>query len=274
MNHCAEFELLISMQLDDMLTGEEASALEQHLITCPACRSLQAELTQLYGDLGALSAEPPASLVEKTAARIREYEQTKEVAPPVRARSFAKYRSFFASAAVFAVLLGAVAFGQTGMSGGGNNSPIMANEESNAQMRDITYAADGGEAATTEEEIADEFESSVPAPQEAPGTNEPAPPTEEADVMPITIPISVPICGYPLIGTATEFDLAEGDALTLLAAFLKDADGNPNYGNITCQRLDEEAGNYLFLVTFPDESQAIYSVNANDGSILCMEDTL
>ncbi len=74
MEQCEYYADLISASLDGALTPEEQTALDRHLETCPACRTLLEQLQGLEAELAELEA-PPAALTDRIMAAVGETEQ-------------------------------------------------------------------------------------------------------------------------------------------------------------------------------------------------------
>lgn len=109
MNGCEEYELLLSAQLDNQLSPQEAGTLEEHLATCPHCRALQAELALIHQEAGRLTWEPPASLTENMMAQVRR--EPRAVTPLLSSRSHRRWTRFLASAAVLALIVAGASYG-------------------------------------------------------------------------------------------------------------------------------------------------------------------
>lgn len=59
---CQAFQELLSADLDDELSAEEKTSLEQHLADCPACRSLRQRLARMESGFAQLPEAPPPPL--------------------------------------------------------------------------------------------------------------------------------------------------------------------------------------------------------------------
>ena len=106
MPDCDKALELISAHIDGALTDEEEAHLTQHLNTCPACRSLLADLEQIHADmmdLAAAPAQPPAGLHKDIMARIQAGDHSAPAAPVKKRPS--PWRTWGAMAAVFAVVI-------------------------------------------------------------------------------------------------------------------------------------------------------------------------
>jgi hypothetical protein len=80
MKNCKEIENNLSLYLDDMLSGAEKLALEEHLKSCPHCSKVLAQL-QKTGNLvsGLKDVEPPPWFKQKIMARVREEAEKKSL---------------------------------------------------------------------------------------------------------------------------------------------------------------------------------------------------
>lgn len=74
---CKRFEKMIIASVDGRLDERSKALLEEHLRTCPACRSLAAQYESLAGILRSsnLEEEPPARFWESLRPRLREEEK-------------------------------------------------------------------------------------------------------------------------------------------------------------------------------------------------------
>ena len=99
---CNEALELLSAQLDGAVTIEEQTALEEHLSSCPECRTIQKELAAIDKALPELAQEPPKLLHDGVMQEIRrQTRQKKERRPLLR---FVGVMA--AAAALLAVLAG------------------------------------------------------------------------------------------------------------------------------------------------------------------------
>lgn len=105
----------MSAKLDGELSEDEARELEEHLKTCPSCRKLMAELTEMESGLESLRAEPPETLAPGVmrAIRAEKAEKQKKRRPHVTTW-------LIAGAAALALALGAA--GVIELPGFGGNS--------------------------------------------------------------------------------------------------------------------------------------------------------
>ncbi len=65
---CAPFQELLTASLDDELSAEEQVQLEQHLLDCSACRSLQQQLKRMESGFAHLPERTPPPLKSRPAA--------------------------------------------------------------------------------------------------------------------------------------------------------------------------------------------------------------
>ncbi|MEG1721140.1 MAG: zf-HC2 domain-containing protein, partial [Pseudoflavonifractor sp.] len=87
MKACADYFDLMSARLDDVLSAEDAAALDAHLALCPECRRLAADLADLHAAFPGLNAAPPAQMLPNVMARIRaEDSKVLPFAPPAKAK--------------------------------------------------------------------------------------------------------------------------------------------------------------------------------------------
>lgn len=75
---CSEAMELISAQLDGTLSQEQQNALQAHLSSCPECRALAQELSQLEQELPTLEQEPPKQLHDGVMREIRRQSRHKK----------------------------------------------------------------------------------------------------------------------------------------------------------------------------------------------------
>lgn len=99
---CDEALELISAGVDGELTAEETSILEEHLDHCEACRALLEQLRSIHEEMPGLNVPAPAGLTQGVMERVRA-EKVIAMKPVRSARN--RWRTWAASAAVFAVVL-------------------------------------------------------------------------------------------------------------------------------------------------------------------------
>lgn len=124
---CRKARQLLSPYIDDELKAKEKAALEEHLASCEACR---AELE----DLKAISEtvrdvfrriEPPPDLLEKTMRRIRQMEESGEIARLRRRERLARWRKAAVGVGLAAGIgLAALQLGRVGVGVGPAPQPV------------------------------------------------------------------------------------------------------------------------------------------------------
>ena len=104
MQVCKEYEVLIQLALDDLLSPEERQKLTDHLDQCPACRAYYAELYTMMQALSQMEEPVPAELHERIMSGIEQCrKKTEKKVVPFRARRWYKAVAGIAACAVFAV---------------------------------------------------------------------------------------------------------------------------------------------------------------------------
>lgn len=104
MQVCKEYEVLIQLALDDLLSPEERQKLTDHLDQCPACRAYYAELYTMMQALSQMEEPVPEELHERIMSGIEQYrKKTEKKVVPFRARRWYKAVAGIAACAVFAV---------------------------------------------------------------------------------------------------------------------------------------------------------------------------
>lgn len=126
MRPCEEFELFISMDLDNMLSEQESCELQVHLQSCPDCRAVQAQLAQMQQGLVALSVSPPADLTQRVLEKISHESAAKPAVREAKAkRSMCKW---MASAAALLLLVSAAALGSRAFLPSSDADQALAND--------------------------------------------------------------------------------------------------------------------------------------------------
>ena len=127
---------LISLELDDRLTPEEAAVLRAHLRGCADCRRAAEELRALHTLLPELEEEIPEGLHRAIMDRIA----AEKVVPLSRIKNTSRLRRWASLAAVFAVILLGAGTWQA-LQGGGASSGTTAPAAVAPAARDGTEAA-------------------------------------------------------------------------------------------------------------------------------------
>lgn len=108
MRVCNEYEVLIQLALDDLLSPEDRQKLTDHLDNCPACRTYYAELYAMKQALAQMDEPVPEELHQRILNHIEQYrseeekKDTKKVIP-FRNRRWYRTAAGIAACAVFAV---------------------------------------------------------------------------------------------------------------------------------------------------------------------------
>ena len=108
MRSCEDFELLMNLCLDDMLSSEETEAFQEHLESCPACRERFLQLREMKAALSDLEEPVPKELHERIMAYVAENTdkapvETNSPAKVLRPRRWYRGLATVAACAVIAV---------------------------------------------------------------------------------------------------------------------------------------------------------------------------
>ena len=105
MRTCEEILDLISLRLDGELTPEQEQALTEHLASCPACKALAADLSDIHSVMPGMNMEPPASIMENVMGRIRG-EEASVIPFPVKKNSRPQWKAWAGVAAALVLVAG------------------------------------------------------------------------------------------------------------------------------------------------------------------------
>lgn len=105
MELCDEYEALMSLVLDGEADPDQEAALSAHLARCPACAALFEELNVLHAGAEGLLVKAPESLKDNIMAALAA-ESARAPRQKARKRPAARWRSYAAMAAVFALAVG------------------------------------------------------------------------------------------------------------------------------------------------------------------------
>ena len=121
MRECHEYIDLLTAQLDGQISEAEERELFEHLLACPECRMIQADLLELSDTLSEMQVTPPADLSERIMSAVAAEKKAK-IIPFYKRKNFLS--SVITAAAMFAILV--VVGGNLNHLLGGNSAPIPA----------------------------------------------------------------------------------------------------------------------------------------------------
>lgn len=198
--NCDEALLAISAALDGELSPKERAALSDHLLACPECRELAADLRVLTESLEQSEQEPPAGLAESIRAAVAEEGRK---AAPLPKKKRPPYWLTAAAMLALCVCLGGIglfASGRMGTKGGSAADgavpapALFQAPPENKETRSGTGGAEGSDGSAGFCLPADSGDSEAPM--------EPGEPTEFQELVPEEAPLPMPSVAPDLDGTA------------------------------------------------------------------------
>ncbi len=270
---CEECELLISLGLDDMLTDVEEEQRNEHLVNCPNCQALQQDLSRLHQELPLLCQEPSPQLGMKIMTQIQEEANKKTTVSNRSKPSKPMFPRYFATAAVFALIVAAAGIGGTQLL-----SPAPAGMAEPSLSDTVAVEPETLPESVEESSLMiSPMESEESLPVESPDlfvqADEPSAEIASESVVPdqgtgATVARGLTESSQPLGGASTIQVGAQEQAISALLDYLAAEDGRI-YGSehIRFVGLSTDGSSYLFAVPEQEEAPVLYVVSCSDGII-------